>query len=168
MFRLTPRPVALALAALLVLPALGCEDAGKDGDTASYDDVGMTALEQAVHDAVNDYRASVGLDPLAPDATILAEARGHSEDMMSGAVPFSHDGFETRVAAIGEVIAVQSAGENVAHLIGMPDPVTTAVQGWVESDGHRENLEGNFNLTGLGAAESGNEIYLTQIFALSF
>ena len=162
------RSAAIALTAFSALSLLGCEDSGKDLDTASYDDIGMTALEQAVHDAVNDYRASVGLDALAPDATILAESRGHSEAMMSGAVPFSHDNFDARVAAIGEVIALQSAGENVAYLNGMPDPVSAAVQGWVDSDGHRENMEGNFNLTGLGAAESGNEIYLTQIFVLSF
>jgi len=160
------RRATLLLATLFLLPALGCEEV-KGDDTASYDDIGMTELEQAVHDAVNDYRASVGLAALAPDATILEQARGHSDNMMSGAVAFSHDGFEERADAIAEVIPIQSAGENVAYLFGMPDPVTAAVQGWVDSEGHRANLEGDFNLTGLGAAEVGTEIYLTQIFALS-
>jgi len=162
MFRHTALTLTLLSAAVLV----GC-DGGKDADTASYDNAGMTALEEAIHDAINDHRESIGLMRLAPNTVILAESRGHSDNMMSGAVPFSHDGFEDRAAVIGEAIPIQSAGENVAYLNGMPDPVAAAVEGWLNSPDHRANIEGNFNITGLGATEQGSEIYLTQIFALS-
>jgi uncharacterized protein YkwD len=39
------------------------------------------------------------------------------------------------------------------------------VDGWLNSPGHRRNIEGNFKLTGIGLARgSRGMIYFTQIF----
>ena len=58
-------------------------------------------------------------------------------------------------------------GENVATNQGFPDPAETAVQGWLDSPPHRENIEGDFNLAGVGIAENADGLfYFTQIFAL--
>jgi uncharacterized protein YkwD len=46
-----------------------------------------------------------------------------------------------------------------------PRTVTVAVDGWLGSPHHRENIEGNFDRTGVGIARSGDgTYYYTQIF----
>jgi uncharacterized protein YkwD len=153
------------MTALLFL--LACTPGGSDGDTAGGE-LGMTDLERAVYDAINDHREGIGLEALASQSLMLELARGHSQDMADGVVAFSHDGFEEyRAPTIAENLAIQSVAENVAYLNSSPDPVSDAVQGWLNSEGHRLNIEGEFDLTGLGVAEVGKDIYLTQLFALS-
>jgi uncharacterized protein YkwD len=121
-----------------------------------------------VHNQVNQYRASHGLPPLSLDARISEQARVHSQNMAIGTVPFSHDGFTQRVQTIAKVIPYSGAAENVAYNQGYSDPATQAVQGWLRSTGHRTNIEGQYNLTGIGIAKnSQGEYYFTQIFIRS-
>jgi uncharacterized protein YkwD len=85
--------------------------------------------------------------------------------MASGQVPFSHQGFEERVRLSTKSIPFRSAAENVAYNQGFSDPGRQAVQGWIKSSGHRKNMEGNFNLTGIGVSKNARgEYYFTQIF----
>ncbi|MEB3181224.1 MAG: CAP domain-containing protein, partial [Nostocaceae cyanobacterium] len=122
-------------------------------------------LEQAVFSQINQHRQSKGLAPLTLNATVSNQARQHSQNMAGGKVPFGHDGFEQRITTIRKEITVVSAGENVAFNRGASDPVKQAVTGWLNSPGHRRNIEGNFNLTGIGVSRnSKGEIYFTQIF----
>lgn len=128
----------------------------------------LGAIEQAVHNQVNQYRASLGLAPLALDSRISSQARAHSQNMASGAVPFSHDGFSQRVQALATQIPYNESSENVAYNQGYADAATQAVQGWLNSTGHRTNIEGNYNLTGIGVAKNEEgEYYFTQIFVTS-
>jgi len=128
----------------------------------------LASVEQAVHNQVNQYRASRGLPPLSLDARISEQARVHSQNMAIGTVPFSHDGFTQRVQTIARVIPYSGAAENVAYNQGYGDPATQAVQGWLRSTGHRTNIEGQYNLTGIGIAKnSQGEYYFTQIFIRS-
>ncbi len=123
-------------------------------------------LETAVNQQINQYRASKKLPPLSIDPRITKQARIHSENMASGKVKFSHDGFEGRAKAIS--IPYQSVAENVAYNMGFSDPVRNAVDGWIKSDGHRKNMEGQFNLTGIGIAKNAKgEYYFTQLFVRS-
>ncbi|MGB3268101.1 MAG: CAP domain-containing protein, partial [Microcoleus sp.] len=123
-------------------------------------------LEKAVNQQINQYRASKNLPPLSVDPRITQQARIHSQNMASGKVKFSHEGFEGRVKAIS--IPYQSVAENVAYNMGYSDPVRNAVEGWIKSEGHRKNIEGQFNLTGIGIAKNAKgEYYFTQIFVLS-
>ena len=123
-------------------------------------------LEKAVNQQINQYRASKKLPPLSVDSRITKQARIHSENMASGKVKFSHDGFDGRAKAIA--ILYQSVAENVAYNMGFSDPVRNAVDGWIKSDGHRKNMEGQFNLTGIGIAKNAKgEYYFTQLFVRS-
>jgi uncharacterized protein YkwD len=125
----------------------------------------LVSIEQAVHDQVNQYRASRGIPPLSLDSRISEQARNHSQSMASGAVPFSHDGFLVRVQMIARVMPYNKAAENVAYNQGYGDPVTQAVQGWLNSSGHRTNIQDQYNLTGIGIAKnSQGAYYFTQIF----
>ena len=121
------------------------------------------ALEQAVLQQVNAYRARQHLPTLRWEERLAQQARQHSQTMLNSGL--SHTGFEQRQAAIGRVLPWSSAAENVAYSQGMLDPATQAVQGWLNSPGHRRNLEGPFTLTGIGAARNPRgEVTFTQIF----
>ncbi len=127
----------------------------------------ISALELSVHEQVNQYRASLGLNPLKLHQDISRAARFHSQQMAQGNVPFSHQGFEQRLEAISYSLPYSSAAENVAYNQGYDDPVTVAVQGWIDSSGHQKNMAGNFDTTGVGVAKNdAGEYYFTQIFIL--
>jgi uncharacterized protein YkwD len=125
----------------------------------------IAAIEQNILKKINDHRLSLGKPALALIATISTEVRNHSQNMASGAVPFGHTGFETRVQRIRQTLSCRSAGENVAANWGYSDPATIAVNGWLNSPGHRANIEGNYQLTGVGVAkDSKGGYYFTQLF----
>jgi len=127
-------------------------------------DAGMNALEQSVFEQINAHRQSIGLEPLVSNPAIVAQSREHSQQMAAVGT-LSHDGFESRVEAIAATLSYRSAGENVASNQGFADPAAQAVQGWLNSPGHRQNIEGNFDVTGIGIAQAGDgTYYLTQIF----
>lgn len=125
----------------------------------------VEALEKSVHEQVNQYRAGRNLPPLKLDSRISERCRAHSLAMASDRVTFSHDGFEERVKAIGKQILYRAAAENLAYNFGYSDPVKPAVEGWIKSPGHRKNMEGEFDLTGVGIVQNAKgEYYFTQIF----
>ena len=80
-----------------------------------------------------------------------------------GEVAFGHDGFDDRIEVIIQVEGkLRASGENVAsgHM-----SATEVVEGWLNSPGHRRNIEGIFSHTGIGLARaSDGHIYFTQIF----
>jgi uncharacterized protein YkwD len=120
-------------------------------------------LEVSVLQQINQYRASQGLKLLTRNSAIDNQARIHSQNMAAGKVPFGHDGFKQRVQAIA--IPFQGVAENVAYNQGFSDAATQAVRGWLKSPGHLANIQGNYNLTGIGVAtNSKGQIYFTQIF----
>lgn len=124
-----------------------------------------SSLEQSAHEQVNQYRVSQNLPPLKLDPRISEVAREHSKAMASHRATFSHDGFEQRAKTVNKSIMYRSFGENLAFNKGYKDPVRQAVQGWIKSPGHRHNMEGNFELTGIGVAKNAEgEYYFTQLF----
>ena len=125
----------------------------------------FATLEESTHELINQYRKSQNLPLLTLDARISKEARAHSQAMANGEVPFSHNGFEGRVKAIGKSISYRGASENVAYNQGFSDPAKQAVEGWLKSPGHLKNIQGEYDLTGVGVAKNAKgEYYLTQIF----
>lgn len=125
----------------------------------------VPSLEQAVFTQINEYRASRKLPPLTLDARISEQARAHSQAMAAGRTPFSHNGFQQRIKVIDRTIPYSRAAENVAYNQGYSDPVRQAVEGWLKSPGHRKNIEGAFDLTGIGIAQNvKGEYYFTQLF----
>lgn len=147
------------------MPSLPSDNAPSSTVSQNPNPSEFAALEQSVYQQVNQYRQSRNLPPLKLDARISEQARLHSQEMARGRVPFSHQGFEGRVKAIAKSISYRRAGENVAYNQGFSNPGQQAVEGWIKSTGHRENMEGNFDLTGMGVAKNARgEYYFTQIF----
>ena len=112
---------------------------------------------------VNKHRTSMGLKPLVSNDLIIKEAEKHSKNMASGKVSFGHDGFDDRMARLLKTIrGAHACAENVAEGSRTAEAV---VDMWLHSPGHRKNIEGNYGLTGIGIATSGDgTLYFTQIF----
>jgi uncharacterized protein YkwD len=122
-------------------------------------------MEQRIFDLVNRHRVARGLTPLMLDRRIGEEARRHSAAMARGATPVGHRGYRDRIDVLRAVLSIQRSAENVGMNHGYPDPAAEVVHGWIESRGHRVNMEGTFELTGVGVATNGkDEIFFTQIF----
>ena len=112
---------------------------------------------------LNRYRASHGLKPLLMNATVSQEARTHSQEMANHAVPFGHDGFQKRLSHLVHTVPDANAGaENVAYNYKTAKIVA---DGWINSPGHRRNILGNYNLTGIGIVrDRAGKLYYTQMF----
>jgi uncharacterized protein YkwD len=119
-----------------------------------------------VLEGVNAHRSSEGLAPLASRAALAEIARSHSRDMAAGRVAFGHAGFKARGEAVAARIPYERFAENVSrHRRRFDEIARTAVESWIGSRSHRENIEGPFLLTGVGAARSDDGgVYLTQLF----
>jgi len=127
--------------------------------------ISAPALERLVYQQINQFRRLRNLPALTLDERISQQARLHSQRMANGSVPFSHEGFEQRGRSIEQVIINRGISENVAYNQGYPDPIAEAIQGWIASEGHRRNLEGQFDFTGIGVAQnSRGQFFFTQIF----
>lgn len=152
---------------------LGCGNGGNSGPQAlpggdPNPDDQLLNLETNLFELVNQHRQGQGLDHLQWSDTIVVQCRAHSAAMAAGTTALGHDGFDERLANIAAVIDYGGAAENVAVNYGFSDPATQAFQGWLNSSGHRQNMEGRFDLTALGAARSATgETYFTQIFIQS-
>jgi uncharacterized protein YkwD len=149
-----------ALFFLIIFSIIGCED---DPATSNINN-GSTAdsVEAEVHRLVNLHRTGMGLSALEWNNIIANECRQHSQDM-ANLHTINHDGFNERINKIGETISWSWAGENVAYNYSAQGAVTA----WLNSPGHKSNIESNSNLTGVGVAYDGGTIYFTQIFIRS-
>ncbi len=136
---------------------------GQDNSSPPLDDQPALALE--AFKLINQHRTDLSLDPLSWNETIAEQCRIHSRNMAQDKVPFGHDGFQERLDIIKKTIPYSFAGENVAWNQGVLKPAENAVEGWLASPGHRENIEGDYTLSGMGVA-GGDAIgyYFTQIF----
>ena len=56
---------------------------------------------------------------------------------------------------------VRSFSENVAYNFNMPDPVEVAVNGWINSPGHRKNMLSSNNICGIAVYPKYGRYYFT-------
>ena len=122
-----------------------------------------TAYDAEILALINDHRRSIGKPALATNQVIWEQANSHSRNMAAGTVSFGHDGFDARAAAIKAALGSGgSAAENVA--MGFSS-AASVVNGWLNSPGHRVNIEGNSTRTGVSAVKSSGGVwYFTQEF----
>ena len=113
--------------------------------------------------AINQYRLQRGLGSLKLEPAISEEAKNHSLDMAENIVPFGHDGFYKRAHQLAKVFPQShAAAENAAYAYTDDQDV---VKQWINSPDHRKNIEGNYNLTGIGVAyDKTGKVYVTQLF----
>lgn len=122
-----------------------------------------SAIENEILTHINAYRSHHGLSQLKMDNNMVQEAKRHSADMANHSQPFGHKYFLTRIERLHAKIKNSGAGaENVAYNYKDAEDV---VKNWLKSPGHKRNIDGNYNITGIGIArDKQGKIYFTQIF----
>ena len=112
---------------------------------------------------INDYRVSVGLNSLEKINYISVKSEDHDNYMISNNV-VNHDGFVDRSENIIKTLGAKTVGENIAYNYNTPQ---AALNAWLNSPGHKENIVGNFTHFGISIRENpvtGKKFY-TNIFA---
>lgn len=126
-------------------------------------------IEKRAFEQTNAVRVRAGLPSLIWDSDVCVMARTHSESM-SRRNFFAHvtpDGqrLRDRARAAG-ILRYSVLGENIAYNQGYDDPGAFAVERWMASPKHRDNiLSKEFRAMAIGSyvAPDGS-VYLTQTF----
>lgn len=154
-----------ALVAVVAPPALAAGTCERDPAWAEVK--GAWAAE--VLTLTNAHRASLGLGPLAT-STSLTDAATWKATHMAGYEYMAHDdpappvgrSWDQRIRDCGYS---SGAGENIAYGYRTPQAV---FQGWLDSSGHRRNIENpSYKVIGVGAAVNAEGTpYWAQVFGL--
>jgi len=127
------------------------------------------AIERRAFEQTNHARIESGLAPLAWDSELCRMARAHSERMALQGF-FSHEtpeGLQLKERAHSSgILHFRVIGENIAYNKGYDDPGGFAVERWMTSSGHRENiLYSAFQASAIGSyVAADGTVYLTQVF----
>ena len=131
--------------------------------------VDIFALEHLVFSLINKKRAEFGLPPVVWSEDLERLARAYSTEMAANNF-FSHQGLDgktvgNRADSMG-IKKWRSLGENIAYNRGYDNPFESAVESWMKSPGHRENiLNRRWQKSGVGIAVTPEgTYYFTQIF----
>ena len=131
--------------------------------------VSATSQEQRVLQLINKQRSARGLRTLVMDPILLRAARMHSQNMATRNF-FNHvspDG-KTATQRIREcgLRGWRALGENIAYNQGYDDPAAFAVEKWLDSPMHRENmLNPMWTSTAVGIATAADgRIFFTELF----
>jgi len=123
----------------------------------SYNDSELETMK-----LINDYRVSIGLNPLERINHISYKCEEHNKYMIANNV-MNHNDFVARSENIMELLGAQKVGENVAYGYQTSAAV---LKGWLESAGHKENIEGDYTHFGLAVTtDASGKKYYTNIFA---
>jgi uncharacterized protein YkwD len=112
---------------------------------------------------INDHRVSIGLNPLEKTSHISFISEEHNEYMITNNV-FNHNDFNARCENIILALGAKNVGENLAFNFKTPQDV---LSGWLNSPGHKANIEGDFTHFGISIKTdpaTGSKYY-TNIFA---
>ena len=111
---------------------------------------------------INNYRVSVGLSELKQITHISYKSEEHDHYMITNNV-VNHDDFYARSENIIKVLGAKRVAENIAYNYNTPK---AAVDAWLRSPGHKENIEGDFTHFGIAIrVNADGKKYYTNIFA---
>jgi uncharacterized protein YkwD len=127
-----------------------------------------TPIEREAFETANLVRVKNGLLPLEWDAQLCRLARAHSADMAKR-VFFNHvtpEGLRLRDRARLAGVHFRVIAENIAYNQGYQSPGAFAVERWMISPGHRENiLESMFQASAIGVfVTADGQVYITELF----
>ncbi|NHM08208.1 CAP domain-containing protein [Flavobacterium sp. CYK-4] len=125
----------------------------------SYD---YSSDELQLADLINEHRVSLGLNPLQLINHVSYKSEEHNEYMIARRV-VNHDLFAQRSENIIEVLGAVKVNENVAYNFVSS---RSALNAWLNSAGHKANIEGNFTHFGISIREdeTTGKKYYTNIF----
>ncbi|HEU4789237.1 MAG TPA: CAP domain-containing protein [Flavobacterium sp.] len=111
---------------------------------------------------INNYRVSIGLNALEKINHVSYKSEEHDEYMIANNV-VNHDDFVARSENIIKALGALRVSENVAYNYSTAQG---AFDAWMNSPGHRLNIEGDFTHFGLSIRENpvNGRKYYTNIF----
>ncbi|MFH6935084.1 CAP domain-containing protein [Flavobacterium sp. YO12] len=141
--------------------AEGTESTG--GTEKLITDYSYNASELETMQLINDYRKSIGLNALEKINHISYECEVHNKYMIDNNL-VNHNDFVLRSKNIESVLGAKTVGENVAYNYKTSE---AAVRAWLDSPGHKENIEGNYTHFGISISTdpTTGKKYYTNIFA---
>lgn len=155
---------ALPLAFAFLLLSCTSEDAVQKIATpaATSQNYTYNVDETELEMAINDYRSSIGLNALQSVEYVAYKAEEHNEYMIANNV-VNHDYFAERSHDIIQVLGAVKVNENVAYNYVSAHSV---LQAWLNSPGHKANIEGDFTHIGISIRENSQtgKKYYTNIF----
>ncbi len=153
----------LPLALVFTMMSCSNDESTTEGtDTAIVDNYDYNPAELKLMDLINDYRESIGLSRLEKINYISYKSEQHNEYMIENNV-VNHDYFQDRSADLMHLLGAEKVSENIAANFGSPEG---ALHAWLESPGHKANIEGDFTDFGVSITtdpETGN-MYFTNMF----
>jgi|TARA_R100000306_G_scaffold29587_1_gene32422 uncharacterized protein YkwD len=136
-------------------------------ETANYSiDVNLAnetdwQMANEILDLVNQHRASQGLETLKRDQQYASAYAVDHTFYMIDLEEINHDHFDVRKKGLKDRGA-KIVGENVAF--GYPT-AEEVVNAWLNSPGHRANIEGSYTHSGFGVIQAPDgRYYFTQLF----
>ena len=133
----------------------------KDDSLQDIEEQEALSIADEILQLVNIHRASIGKEALAMNtlATELAEEHTH---YMIAQKDISHDSFDERSNRLFTEENASGTGENVAY---GQQSAQAVMEAWINSSGHRANIEGNFTHIGIAVIKNSSGVYyFTQIF----
>jgi uncharacterized protein YkwD len=149
----------------IVFTMVSCSSDESDSTTASaklVTEYNYNETELRLVQLINDYRQSLGLNPLEVINHISYKSEGHNEYMIEKQA-VSHDYFQERSTNLIQVLGAERVAENVAYNYNTPE---SAFAAWKNSPGHRANMEGDYTHFGISVtidSETGRKFY-TNMF----
>jgi len=129
------------------------------------------SLERKAFDLINKQRETLAFEPLTWSDEVAKIARLHSENMANFKF-FSHAGLDglmvnDRADSFG-INKWRAISENIAYNRGYENPVEFAVERWMLSPKHRDNLlNSRWTESGVGIAVTADgTYYFTEVFLL--
>ncbi|QFZ55585.1 CAP domain-containing protein [Oceanihabitans sp. IOP_32] len=118
-------------------------------------------IESEILYLINKHRQSLGLNTLGNPEIIKSVAYSHTEYMVNKN-EISHDNFPTRSSYLKENAGAKKVAENVAYGHTSAESV---VKAWIKSEGHKQNIEGDFSDFNIAAEKGANgKWFYTNIF----
>ncbi len=157
----------LFIAILVAMNACSADTAEASADTATptevlvanytYNDTEIETMR-----LINEYRVSIGLNALERVNHISFKCEEHNKYMIENNV-VNHNDFVARSSNITSVLGAKKVGENVAYNYKTPE---AALRAWLDSPGHKENIEGDYTHFGLSVTTdpATGKKYYTNIF----
>lgn len=119
-------------------------------------------IEAEILSLINNHRIEIGLKTLDTSLDIIKSQTSSHTNYMIDHKKVSHDNFINREVFLESFTGAVSVAENVAY--GYSD-AETLVNAWLNSPGHRRNIEGNFTHFQITGKKDENGIwYYTNIF----
>lgn len=118
-------------------------------------------MENDLFELINAYRESIGLNKMEFESTTFYYAGIHTDYMIKKGKT-SHEKFGERAEKISKRTGAVYVAENVARKY---DSIEEALEAWLESPGHRANIEGDYDFSAISIKpDSKGDLYFTQLF----